>query len=107
METRENEVEKLCVKIHLTCIWGTLFGADLVSSCYYFNYSRNGLRQNTMEIAIIPTGDGVLVGRSESRMGSESRNLAEVFPGAELCYPGPRGFLVSLIGKFCDANRFF
>ena len=22
-------------------------------------------------------------------------------------YPGPRSFLVSLIGKFCDANRFF
>ena len=26
---------------------------------------------------------------------------------SENSYPGPRGFLVSLIGKFCDANRFF
>ena len=23
------------------------------------------------------------------------------------CYPGPRGFLLFLLGKFCDANRFF
>ena len=25
----------------------------------------------------------------------------------EFAYPGPRGFLLFFIGKFCDANRFF
>ena len=29
------------------------------------------------------------------------------FDEQEIYYPGPRGFFLFFIGKFCDANRFF
>ena len=65
-------------------------------------------RESILACSKFDNGFDAFEGRTEqnsSTMRKIGDHISRVI--SQVVYPGSRGFLLFLIGKFCDANRFF